>query len=151
MTARRLIAAAALVTAVTAGCGGKAQLGQVTGVVTVAGTPVTTGTIMFVPTDGKAAVGSIGPDGRFTLTTHVTGDGALIGPHKVTIHATKVGGGTMVPASFEDELKGTKGHVLVPGKVEWIVPERYAHLNTSDLTATVNAGPQTIDFNVPAK
>jgi hypothetical protein len=150
MTARRLIPAATLLVLATSGCGGS-KLGQVTGVVTVAGTPVTTGTIMFVPADGKAAVGAIGPDGHFTLTTHVAGDGALIGPHKVTIHATKVGGGTMVPASFEDELKGAKGQVLVPGKVEWIVPERYAHLNTTDLTATVNPGPQTIDFNVPAK
>jgi hypothetical protein len=57
----------------------------------------------------------------------------------------------MVPASFEDEVKGAKGQVLVPGRVEWIVPERYAHLNTTDLTATVNPGLQTIDLNLPAK
>jgi hypothetical protein len=132
------------------GCEGQ-KMGQVSGTVTVGGAPVTTGTISFIPADGKAAVGAIGPDGRFTLTTNQPNDGALIGPHKVTIHATKVGGGTMVPASFEDELKGAKGQVLVPGKVEWIVPERYAHLNTTDLTATVNPGPQTIDFNLPAK
>jgi hypothetical protein len=150
MTSSRLTVVVTLFVLAAAGCEGS-KLGQVSGVVTVGGTPLTTGTITFIPAEGKAAVGTIGPDGRFTLTTHLPNDGAIVGSHKVTIHATKVGGGTMVPASFEDELKGAKGQVLVPGKVEWIVPERYSNLATTDLTATVNRGPQTIDFNLPAK
>ena len=150
MTPRPAARLAVLMALLATGCGGT-KLGQVTGTVTVSGTPVPTGTIMFVPTNGKAAVGSIEPDGRYTLTTFAPGDGALIGVHKVTIRATKVGPGTMVPASFEEELKGAKGKILVPGGVEWIVPERYSQLTTTDLTATVNPGAQTIDFHLTPK
>jgi hypothetical protein len=135
------------------GCGGE-KLGQVTGTVTVAGRPVAGGTIQFVPATGKAAVGSINPDGSYTLTTYRTGDGALVGPHKVVIHATRVGPGSVVPATFADELKpakGDSGKMLVPGKVEWIVPERYSDLISTDLTATVSGGDQTINFDVPSE
>jgi hypothetical protein len=147
---RSLVCIAALALVTAAGCGGP-KLGQVTGTVTVDGTPVTSGTIMFVPDDGKVSVGSIGTDGRFTLTTFSPDDGAMVGAHKVTIHSTKVGAGTMVPASFEEELKGIKGKVLVPGKVEWVVPERYAQLASTDLKATVQPGSQTIDFHLHSK
>jgi hypothetical protein len=140
----------ALILLVAAGCGGP-KFGQVSGVVTVDGVPVSGGTIMFVPSDGKGAIGSIGPDGHYTLTTYKPDDGVLVGSHKVTIHATKVGSGTMVPASFEEELKGMKGKILVPGKVEWIVPEKYSQLATTELTATVEPGIQTIDFPLHAK
>jgi hypothetical protein len=150
MPGRPVTRAAALILVFAAGCSG-AKLGQVSGVVTVDSVPVSTGTIMFVPADGKAAVGSIGAGGRFTLTTFQPDDGALVGSHKVTIHATKVGAGTMVPASFEEEMKGMKGKVLVPGRVEWIVPEKYSQLATTDLTATVVPGNQTIDIHLQSK
>jgi hypothetical protein len=145
-----VVAAAGLV--FLTGCGGE-QLGRVTGTVTVAGKPVAGGTIQFVPAAGKAAVGSINPDGTNTLTTHKPGDGALVGPHKVVIHYTRVGPGTLAAATFEDELKpaGDSGKVLVPGKVEWVVPERYSQLATTDLTTTVNGGDQTINFDLPAR
>jgi hypothetical protein len=136
-----------------AGCGGE-QLGRVTGRVTVAGTPVTGGTIQFVPDTGKAAIGSIEPDGTYSLTTYRAGDGALVGPHKVVIHCTHVGAGSIVPATFEDELKpakGDSGKMLVPGRVEWVVPERYSQLSSTDLSATVARGDQTINFDVPAR
>jgi hypothetical protein len=134
-----------------AGCSGGPVLAPVGGLVTVAGKPVTNGTIMFLPPDGKGAVGSIGPDGRYTLTTFHPGDGALVGDHQVTIRATRVDSGSMAPASLEEELRGTKGKVLVPGKVHWLVPERYSQPATSDLKATVKTGAQTIDFDLPAK
>ncbi|HEY1376103.1 MAG TPA: hypothetical protein VGF55_04885 [Gemmataceae bacterium] len=149
MAALRLAGLAAVLLAV--GCHRGPQLARVTGAVTVGGKPVTAGTISFIPAAGKAAVGTIGPDGRYSLTTFTADDGALVGDHKVTIHATTVGAGTMQYASLEDELKGAKGKVLVPGKVDWVVPERYSALATTDLTATVGPGDQTIDFNLPAK
>lgn len=136
------------------GCGGE-KLGRVTGTVTAGGKPVSGGTVQFIPATGKAAVASINPDGTYALTTYDTGDGALVGPHKVVIHATRVGAGKLVEAkSIEDEIalaqKGS-GKILVPGKVEWLVPERYSAPGTSDLTATVEPGEQTINFDLPAK
>jgi hypothetical protein len=134
-----------------AGCNRGPQLAHVTGTVTVDGKPIAGGTITFVPAKGKAAIGSIGPDGRYTLTTFTADDGAIVGDHKVTIHATKVGTGSMGYASLEDEVKGAKGKILVPGRVDWVVPERYSSLATTDLTAAVHSGDQSIDFTVPSK
>jgi hypothetical protein len=36
-------------------------------------------------------------------------------------------------------------------ELRWIVPQRYDDRNTSSLTAEVKAGPNTIDFNLPAE
>ena len=139
------------------GCGGGPRLGKVSGRVTFNGKRVPTGTIMFHPDAGPAAVGAIGPDGTYTLTTIKPGDGAVVGSHRVTIHATTVGPGSLVdPKSFEEEIelaqrKDPKAKVLVPGKVEWIVPEKYSRPETTDLTATVQPGANTIDFALPLK
>jgi hypothetical protein len=139
-----------------AGCGGP-RLGKVSGRVTFNGKPVPTGTIMFHPDAGPAAVGAIGPDGTYTLTTIKSGDGAVVGSHRVTIQATAVGPGSLAdPKSFEEEMQlaqrqDPKAKVLVPGKVEWIVPEKYSRPDTSDLTATVQPGSNTIDFVLPLK
>jgi hypothetical protein len=146
---RRL--AVALSCVLLAGCGGP-RLGTVSGRVTVGGEPVTSGVVMFQPDDGPAAVGAIGPDATYTLTTRKPGDGALVGRHRVTIQATKVGPGRLVePKSIEEEIERSRqrGKVLVAGAVTWLVPQKYAQLETSELTATVAAGANTIDFDLP--
>jgi hypothetical protein len=140
---------------VLTGCSGGLRLGKVTGKVTFKGKPVPTGTIMFHPDAGPAAVGAIGPDGTYTLTTIKPGDGAVVGSHRVTIQATTVGPGSLAePSSFEEEMqlaqrKDPKAKVLVPGKVTWIVPEKYSRPDTTDLTITVQPGRNTIDFLLP--
>jgi hypothetical protein len=141
-----------LVAVVVAGCGGP-RLGRVTGRVTVAGKPVTSGTIMFHPDAGPTAVGTIGPNGTYTLTTIKPGDGALVGSHRVTIQATTVGAGSMVePKSIDEELAlRHKGKVLVAGKVEWVVPEKYSRLETTELKAKVDPGSNTLDFDIPRR
>ena len=134
-----------------AGCGGP-KLGKVSGTVTSGGKPVTTGTIMFHPAEGPTAVGAINADGTYTLTTIKAGDGAVIGSHRVTIEATKVGPGSLAdPSSFEEELKlaGKPSKILVPGKVEYLVPEKLAQLSTTDLTAEVKPGSNQVDFDLP--
>lgn len=85
---RLIIAAAiALVTVATVGCRRGPQVVPVSGVVEVDGTPLTSGAITVVPEHGRAATGTIGKDGRFTLTTFVPGDGALLGRHRVAVTA----------------------------------------------------------------
>jgi len=148
LSMRWLIVSAVLV---AAGCGGP-RLGKVAGKVTVAGRPVTTGTIMFTPDSGPSAVGAIGPDGGYTLTTVKSGDGALVGKHRVTIESTTVGPGSLAdPASFEEELKlaSQPTKILVPGKVVRVVPDKYSQLSTTDLKADVAAGSNAIDFDLP--
>ena len=59
------------------------------GTVTYKGKPLEKGTIQFVPEVGRPASGQI-VDGKFTLSTYGTDDGAIPGKHKVgVIHATE--------------------------------------------------------------
>src|SRR5215475_82944 len=78
------------------GCGGGAgrpPLAKVSGKVTYAGKPVTTGSVMFTPVAGSAsdsariATGQIESDGSYSLTTFDTGDGAVLGQHLVTVES----------------------------------------------------------------
>ncbi|MBA4064301.1 MAG: hypothetical protein C0501_11430 [Isosphaera sp.] len=138
-----------------AGCGRGLDLAPVAGRVAVGGKAVTSGVVMFHPPDGPTAVGEIRPDGTFTLTTVSPGDGAVVGPHRVTIQATTVGPGMMVePKSLDEEMKLSReklpgGKILVPGKVTWVVPERLSRADTTTLTAEVRPGPNAIDFDLP--
>jgi hypothetical protein len=107
---------------------------------------------MFHPEEGPTAVGAINPDGTYTLTTIKAGDGAVVGKHRVTIEATSVGPGSLAdPSSFEEELKlaGKPSKILVPGKVEYLVPEKVSQLATTDQTAEVKPGSNQVDFHLP--
>lgn len=60
------------------------------GIVLCNGTPVTTGSISLTPLSGenslesgKPASASLGPDGRFRLSTYGRFDGAIVGKHQV--------------------------------------------------------------------
>jgi hypothetical protein len=59
---------------------------NVSGKVIYQGEPVTVGTVTFHPEgDGNPAVGLLGEDGTFSLSTYAPGDGAVVGKHSVTI------------------------------------------------------------------
>ena len=134
--------------ALAVGCGSPGpKTAPVVGKVTVAGKPVTTGTVMFWPTGGgPPATGQIGPDGSYRLTTQPNSDGAVPGAHQVTIKAVQ---GEAGPKSFDEERAGKLG--AASAQVQWLVPRRYEDRQTSPLTAEVKPGPNTIDFNLPAE
>ncbi len=75
-----------------AGCGEGVDTkptAKVTGNVTYDGKPVTGGSLMFSPTGGsnnqpgKAGDATIKSDGTFTVTTYSSGDGAVVGQHRI--------------------------------------------------------------------
>src|SRR5262249_9749277 len=77
-----------------AGCGvdaNRPKVVPVSGKVTDKGKALTAGDVIFTPSgrpgDASAhiATGQIGPDGTYRLTTFNTGDGAVLGTHKVTV------------------------------------------------------------------
>lgn len=144
--------AALLLAAVVAaaGCGeGRPELAPVEGVVSFAGKPVEQGIITFYPAAGRPATGSLGPGGRYRLTTYESGDGALVGAHKVVIEAAIVRNATPPPKSFAEEV--SQSQVARPAaapKVEWLAPEKYSQIATSDLQAEVKPGDNVIDFNL---
>src|SRR6516165_7707037 len=78
------------------GCGGdsgRPKLGRVAGKVTYNGKPVTKGVVSFIPASGpgaatgQSATGEIGSDGYYQLTTFESGDGAVLGEHRVIVQS----------------------------------------------------------------
>ena len=93
---RQSVPAFVLVVSLAAGCSpGAGSLHKVSGKVTVDGTPLNTGTVRFVPDKARGntataePVGTIGPDGTYTLSTNGK-TGAPPGWYQVTVNATEV-------------------------------------------------------------
>ena len=138
---------------VAVGCGpDRLETAPVRGHVAFDGNPLTSGRIMFWPDDGGLpAGGQIEPDGSYLLRTYEEGDGAVLGAHRVTISAVNIVSSTLHPQSFEEELK-PGGNPALSGSetVERIVPGRFERRETTQLTAEVQRGANTIDFSLDA-
>jgi hypothetical protein len=143
-------------------CGpARPAVAPVSGRITVSGKPVTTGVVWFYPDAGRAATGLIDADGRYTLGTFARADGALAGDHRVVIEAREIlqpqvrrtpiksDIPTDLPESIKQEWAAASASAG-DAKIKWLVPERYAGVATSPLRATVNPGPNTIDFDLPS-
>lgn len=114
------------VLAAVAGCGaGGPAVYPATGAVRFrGGKPVAAGLVEFAPADGgPSARAKLNPDGTFTLAT---GDraGAVAGRHRVAV----------VPMAVADGAPLTHRHKVV------VVHPKHARLETSGLSATVEAG-----------
>jgi hypothetical protein len=148
------------------GCDSGPKIAPVRGYVTYNGKPVTVGKIWFYPEFGRPALGVLGADGTYVLGTNTPDDGALVGVHRVTIHSTKVGPGSIAslsnPQSWEEEKaavqelterqkKGLPVKWLVAGKIDWLVPKKYFRPETSPLTATVENKKNEINFEIPGE
>jgi len=128
------------------GCSNRPETAPVVGSVTLAGKPLEEGRIMFYPDEGRPAVGAV-ENGRYELTTFDSGDGAVLGTHRVTVTATKVGADAQMPASFEEELAG-KAPVPAKYNVQWLVPEAYSRRESTPLSAEVEPGKNVLDFEI---
>jgi len=137
--------ASAVAVLAISGCSGvkTPPVGQVGGIVTLDGQPLTKGQVQFVPdsskgTKGRMAVGLIGNDGRFSLTAFKPGDGALVGFHKVVIICEEE-----MPA-FDPKSP--------PPPPKSLIPIRYTDPNTSGLTAEVkSAGKNDFTFALESR
>lgn len=114
-----------LVTAVCCGCSESvAKTAQVRGKVLFKGIAVPNGTVNFIPENGgTSATGEIQPDGSFKLTTFRSGDGAILGKHKIVIVAMQ---------DNKDTLPEARSPLPPP-----IVPIKYTSPATSTLFETV--------------
>ena len=116
------------------GCGGgaeKVETAPVSGTITKDGTPVTGGTVTFIPIAekegakvGKPATGNVGSDGTYTLKTYEDGDGAAIGKHNVAYSppapeiATTEEGSPDESAHKESDAEASITYVVEPVQVE---------------------------------
>ena len=121
-----------------AGCGGpdRPATVPVTGKVTYRGQPVLEATVVFQPESGRPATGMTDESGRFWLSTFEAGDGAIPGPHTVTIH----------PHGGDDvEEMPNPGEPLRPRAASSPIPARYADVQTSELSVAVDVNGEN-DF-----
>jgi len=118
------------------GCGSADTLPEtvpVSGTVTFEGDPVPFGTIALYPLDddidnrGRPPMGEIS-EGAFRLTTFRLNDGAIPGRYKVLVDCHSGGPSPENPR----------------GKTNWIVPERYAVLETSPLEVEITPDGEEI-------
>lgn len=108
------------------GCGGGSgnpPTAPVSGEVSYKGKPVTGGHVQFHPqgVEGNPGFSPLGPNGEFTLTTYENEDGAVIGPHVVTVQVFPQGGNPGEGFS-EDETP---------------IPKKYESVESSDLKVEV--------------
>lgn len=115
--------------ALVAGCGEKADLGTVAGVVTLDGQPLANATVEFIPADGdetrSSYDGTTDESGRYKLYFSAGKEGAALGFYTVHIW----------PPEPNDES---------PARLAGQLPPQYNA--RSELSATVVAGSNSIDF-----
>lgn len=128
-TSRRSLVAILILVGALYGCGSKDPfpLAPVHGTVTFKGKPIEFGRVVFVPaqgTPGPQAVGKIGPDGSFRMTT-ANRDGAAVGHHVVTVHCRR-----------EPTPEEVRNLVIT----ESLIPLHYAREDRSPLSFQVKDG-----------
>lgn len=121
-----------------AGCGGAntPDTGNVSGVVTYNGAPLSDVMVTFVPSNGRPASGPTDAAGKYTLSTFGTDDGAVLGEHKITITS----------AQADIPMPGTPEEAQAAPKAPF--PQSYMSVETSTLTATVESGSNEINLEL---
>lgn len=118
------------------GCGtGRSKLARVSGKVTYKGQPVSNAVITFLPSaSSPPATADIQADGTYSLRTPNVGEGAVLGSH-VVVMVTR----------WQGLATGTEEH-KPPSLV--VIPPKYSDPSTSGLTAEVQEGDNTINFDL---
>jgi hypothetical protein len=132
-----------------AGCAvdaNRPKVAPVSGKVSQKGKPLTAGDIVFIPaggtngSGGHIATGQIGPDGTYRLTTFNTGDGAVLGTHKVTVVVRSA-----ADMRKMNELGGGKIAYKLPPSV---LPPKYSSVESTPLKYTVEDKANEINIDL---
>jgi hypothetical protein len=120
-----------------AGCSGSSLESTVTGQVSLDGSPIGPGTVVFAPTDGgKPANGSIESDGSYMLKTSRE-SGLAAGKYRAAVSIREM------PQNVKRGDRPPLGKLLIP--------EKYEQSSTSGLEYEVEAGRNTIDIDLTSK
>src|SRR5262245_19855032 len=118
-----------LIFIVSAGCASSATpLAEVSGKVTLAGTPLTAGTVLFMTDSGNAASAELKSDGTYLLRTQP-------GRFKVAV----------TPPAPPDPLAAGAAPPI-PSAGTPAIPKRYHDFGTSGLSIDVKQGKNTLDI-----
>lgn len=110
------------------GCGdGRPKRVQVTGRVTIDGEPLTHGYVRLFPSKGRMSGGTLDEEGRFRLSCFESGDGVILGEHKIAVLG-------------QEQLDETR--------IRWHAPKVYARPTTSGLKQTIDSSTETIEIEL---
>ena len=145
------------------GCSGDGTAGRkpthaVQGTVTLAGAPVAGATVMFTPagSDQRVATGKTDDDGKYTLTTYDTGDGAIVGEYRVLVIRSEKKEDTGAKVTDHDAFQKARSKGDDPTSTAAHdaaekasgsgsnLPGKYADVESTDLTGTVEAGKENV-------
>lgn len=106
--------------AITIGCDSSPSIYPVSGQVLIDGVPATTGSIRFMPDDGRPAMSNIDEAGQFNLVSQAVGgqyDGVKPGRYRVAV---------------------TSNEIVDAETARWFAPAKYADFRTSGLEVEVD-------------
>ena len=128
---------------------------KVAGTVTMKGQPLEGATVVFVPAEGathEPATGITDAAGAFTLSTFLSGDGAMAGDYRIKVSKfdikkpTKEEQARYISIEEEQKIQFPDEKPTPPAKN--ILPPKYADEGKSGFTFTVNKGQNTIDLKL---
>ncbi len=121
-----------LALAILSGCSDsgpeRAETVPVTGVLTIGGKAIEGATVTFHHKEQRESTGTTDKDGKFTLTTYDTGDGAIPGHHQITITFTPQTETSDLDALAKEQAKAK------------LIPQKYNSTETSGLEKEVKEG-----------
>jgi hypothetical protein len=137
----RLAIVLCLVLVGATGCGSAGpQMAPAKGKVLYKGQPLKFGGVLFQPLKGEVAHGEIQPDGTFVLYTHVEGDGAIVGPHLVSVTCYEGQSPNAIGSADSERQLG-----------KLLIPEKYTNCESSGLKAEVKPQAQDNEFTLELK
>jgi hypothetical protein len=143
-------AACCLAFAIVAGCSGDGlSLAPVEGIVTLNGKPVADAGVAFAPLNpkqGPPAAGATDQQGHFRLMTN-NREGAALGEHRVSISKADPYGEEVTPEDLES-VEAMRRRGFKAYKTQHFIPEHYADVETSKLTATVEDKDNFFEFKL---
>ena len=130
--------------AVLPACSKAIKTEGVAGVITYNGEPLADATVKFIPVDatGSQSYGKTNEKGEYKLQTLLgaADAGTTPGEYKVTVDCVK-----SVPTG---KMIEENGETIEEMDVEYVLPQKFGNPETSGLTATVNPGDNTINFDL---
>ena len=137
VSTRALLLACSVFSLFLSACGGGASdapdLAAVSGTVTLDGQPLADANVTFISENGPVSTAKTDAQGNYSLGTKGQNDGATVGNHKITV--TKV---SQIPESNDPT------GLQAAEDAGQVIPAKYADMNSSGLTATVEAGQDNV-------
>jgi hypothetical protein len=107
------------------------------------GSPVEGATVSFI-NETEPAYGRTDAQGVAKMKTYVEGDGAILGPHRVSITKTESSGGEVADVSSPEYNPDAPAAVI-----KHLVPMKYSSPATSGFTVDVtDSGPKEVKFEL---